>query len=687
MPVIDSGSGNARYTVSPRQVAGICVGFLGDGFNKSIANGSISGFMKKYAIGMGLGLITLAAMGTLASGHAGSMPAENVEYGDGFDEDTIVVEEVDSLFWGDFAADDTVAVDYEDEYPAVDSEAYDPCALDSLFPYAADEKRFREGYELLRDPKGREGARTVFRDLEAKGYPYATYVLGYIDDAGRVKRLMKNPGDLNLLSGKELLQLATALATSEEETDWITYELPEMTDSTDASEYLHDLDDVVKSTNDSVAMKLFELSYEKGEKEAIRTAVSHLFYNGMGFIDRKRREKGLELYNTGVLNGDAGSIYSIGSLHSEGILLPLDEETAMEYYEQAVKGGNSSAMLNLGIAYYSGCGRPYDKEKALELFRLAAQQDHTTALRLLAFNALSEGDMAACRKYIDQSVRAGDEIIYSAMVDDLFDQGVATHGGRDFLYYLYSKGRVTGMSMDCTRILAAIAIMDMDRKEWKDVERRAAAGSLPDMAKVAFNELHSLRGQGDYAKGKEILSRMADADARYLALEWNYNINSPLEYKDIDAGMKAAESMMSRLRAIDLEDGSEDGYAQEDSFTLYDGDEPSGYVDYDNVKYAMELVKYAKEVMADPQGVEAKAKNGDADAAWKMYAYSYYGLKPVGRGVSQANYWQRRSALWGNKDAIESMIQESNGNYDPVRVYWTGKYYDRDLMNEDYDEE
>lgn len=71
--------------------------------------------------------------------------------------------------------------------------------------------------------------------------------------------------------------------------------------------------------------------------------------------------------------GDAGAQFRLGSLHSLGQGMPVDQRQAAAWFEKASAGGHHEATVTLANMYLSGLGVPRDESRALELFERAAE--------------------------------------------------------------------------------------------------------------------------------------------------------------------------------------------------------------------------------------------------------------------------------------------------------------------------
>ena len=71
--------------------------------------------------------------------------------------------------------------------------------------------------------------------------------------------------------------------------------------------------------------------------------------------------------------GDAAAQFRLGSLHSLGQGMPVDQRQAAAWFEKASAGGHHEATVTLANMYLSGLGVPRDESRALELFERAAE--------------------------------------------------------------------------------------------------------------------------------------------------------------------------------------------------------------------------------------------------------------------------------------------------------------------------
>lgn len=71
-------------------------------------------------------------------------------------------------------------------------------------------------------------------------------------------------------------------------------------------------------------------------------------------------------------DGSAEAQFRLGTLHSLGQGMPVDQEVAARWFEQAAKQGHHEATVTLANMYLSGLGVPRDEAAALAWFERAA---------------------------------------------------------------------------------------------------------------------------------------------------------------------------------------------------------------------------------------------------------------------------------------------------------------------------
>jgi TPR repeat protein len=71
-------------------------------------------------------------------------------------------------------------------------------------------------------------------------------------------------------------------------------------------------------------------------------------------------------------DGSAEAQFRLGTLHSLGQGMPVDQEVAARWFERAAKQGHHQAAVTLANMYLSGLGVPRDESAALAWFERAA---------------------------------------------------------------------------------------------------------------------------------------------------------------------------------------------------------------------------------------------------------------------------------------------------------------------------
>ncbi|MBR3570897.1 MAG: toll/interleukin-1 receptor domain-containing protein [Oscillibacter sp.] len=106
------------------------------------------------------------------------------------------------------------------------------------------------------------------------------------------------------------------------------------------------------------------------------------YYFGRNGIQRDY-VKAKEYYERAAAKGNAGALYGLGAIYSNGYIASIDYAKALDYYEQAAGKGHAGAMSNLAYHYENGLGVKRDYVKAREYYEKAAAQGYETALYML----------------------------------------------------------------------------------------------------------------------------------------------------------------------------------------------------------------------------------------------------------------------------------------------------------------
>ena len=100
----------------------------------------------------------------------------------------------------------------------------------------------------------------------------------------------------------------------------------------------------------------------------------------------------------------------IGTIHQEGIGMPVDGESAIYWFKEAYKqGDNLYAPTNLGDLYRKGCGNvSADLKKAFEAYQLSVDPyAHYRIGQAYEEGWMCEPDMAKAMKWYQQAAQEG----------------------------------------------------------------------------------------------------------------------------------------------------------------------------------------------------------------------------------------------------------------------------------------
>jgi hypothetical protein len=128
-----------------------------------------------------------------------------------------------------------------------------------------------------------------------------------------------------------------------------------------------------------------EISTDSCQKLLFNVATALVFYN----LDA---EAGLRQYEELAKQGHVDSMVVRGYL-IDGLGVPAQSEKAIEWLKKAVALGSTQGCYELAVALYTGLDGVLeeDAEAAFALFKRAAEQDHTSALFMMA-DCLVEGE-------------------------------------------------------------------------------------------------------------------------------------------------------------------------------------------------------------------------------------------------------------------------------------------------------
>jgi TPR repeat protein len=83
--------------------------------------------------------------------------------------------------------------------------------------------------------------------------------------------------------------------------------------------------------------------------------------------------RAMPLLESLAAQGNPVAQFKLGSLHSLGQGMPVDQQQAATWFEQASQAGHHEATVTLANMYLSGLGVPRDESRAMELFERAAK--------------------------------------------------------------------------------------------------------------------------------------------------------------------------------------------------------------------------------------------------------------------------------------------------------------------------
>lgn len=105
--------------------------------------------------------------------------------------------------------------------------------------------------------------------------------------------------------------------------------------------------------------------------------------------------------------GDAGALYSLGTIDDEGSCGIAQAESAVDYYRRAAEKGHAGALYRLGELYRQGRGVDPDPSESVRLLTRAAGQGEPLAYCSLARLYAKGSGVAASRQKAQSWLRKG----------------------------------------------------------------------------------------------------------------------------------------------------------------------------------------------------------------------------------------------------------------------------------------
>lgn len=202
-----------------------------------------------------------------------------------------------------------------------------------------------------------------------------------------------------------MLEVVSPAAYAEEQQEYKTLPLPELTKKAEAG--------------DAQAQLSLGVSY----------------FSGRGDIPQDLPQSA-NWFRKAAEQGNADAQEALGLLYENGLGVSQDYQQAANWYQKAVEQGNAGAQEFLGVLYGDGKGVPQDLQQAALLFRKAAEQGRVKAQGILgAMYAVGMGvpqDLALAYALFSHAAANGDknamptrEKIVAKMTPEQIEEGKA----------------------------------------------------------------------------------------------------------------------------------------------------------------------------------------------------------------------------------------------------------------------
>jgi TPR repeat protein len=110
---------------------------------------------------------------------------------------------------------------------------------------------------------------------------------------------------------------------------------------------------------------------------------------GWTYYKQDSFEKALNWFSQAIEQGDAESLYGIGSVH----FVERRFDVALQYYEKAADKGYSRAYHWIGYIYHQGLGVPRNLDLAMKCYKKGAAHGYLVAERALIHLAYINGNI------------------------------------------------------------------------------------------------------------------------------------------------------------------------------------------------------------------------------------------------------------------------------------------------------
>lgn len=107
---------------------------------------------------------------------------------------------------------------------------------------------------------------------------------------------------------------------------------------------------------------------------------------GFDALNRGDYDTALRVFGELADQGDADAMFELGRMHSEGLGVTPDEESAAALFLRAARLGHTDAQVAIGYAYDFALGVAHDPAQAEEWYARAVEGGSLTALNNLAYS-------------------------------------------------------------------------------------------------------------------------------------------------------------------------------------------------------------------------------------------------------------------------------------------------------------
>lgn len=174
------------------------------------------------------------------------------------------------------------------------------------------------------------------------------------------------------------------------------------------------------------ALEYLEIAINMNIKEA--KAILAIYYLNKG--DEEHIQKGLELADKAIKDGDIGLLYVKGFLCLHGYIKDEDGKKAFEYMKASADYENPFGMKYLGDCYEQGIGTKIDLKKAFKLHKKAAELGHGDAMFQVA---KSYENGTGTKKDIKNAIKFYTKAFENGTLEAAYNLGLIYYSGKEIL--------------------------------------------------------------------------------------------------------------------------------------------------------------------------------------------------------------------------------------------------------------